>query len=269
MDSLRRRVLAQDIRGTDAVMLEVMMSDLCEKPLGQLAPANVADLFALAAKSDAPGSIARRVAHFPKRIATEIADLPNGSEFLAAIEELKAVPSDRVPHGLRQVWAGEMDKPKRTATERAAVQALVEHWGDSEPTPFEIAAPAAPTTARAAAAASRERPVVRNLPMAPPQHREERAPRAASAAPRPAPRPKPDEDPAKKAWLREIILDRLVEAHERGLLEAVITGAVCHRARDIYPNLGKAEVIGILRDLEKRGEVRHTAGRYIRTLGKR
>lgn len=278
MERLHRRVPAQELRGVEAVLLEVMTSDLIEKPIGQLAAENVADLFALAVCADAPVGLQKRLPTFLKRIAAEVLDLPNGAEFLAALSTFASLPGARVPDGLRDLWRAEGERPKRTVAERGAIEAALAAW-DAEPAEAFAIAKAPPITARTPLGARpASRPVVRNLAMveptfAPPRHgsagaaRPERASRAA-----PTPKPRPMDDPARNRWLDAVLLERLSAEGvlERGLAEIVLLGAVKHRAREVYPELTPVQIRERLRALE-RGEparVRFSAGRWILKTGR-
>lgn len=278
MERLHRRVPAQELRGVEAVLLEVMTSDLIEKPIGQLAAENVADLFALAVCVDAPVGLQKRLPTFLKRIAAEVLDLPNGVEFLGALASFAGLPGSRVPDGLRDLWRVEGERPKRTAVERAAIEAALSAWEAEGADPFVIAKPAPPTTRAPIGERPSSRPVVRNLAMvepsfAPPRHgsagaaRPERVPRAAAA-----PRPRPTDDPSRNRWLDAVLTERLSAEGvlERGLAEVVLLGAVKHRARDVYPDLTPVQIRERLKALE-RGEpprVRFSAGRWILKTGR-
>jgi hypothetical protein len=278
MERLHRRVPAQELRGVEAVLLEVMTSDLIEKPIGQLAPENVADLFALAVCPEAPVGLQKRLPTFLKRIAAEVLDLPNGVEFLGALATFAGLPGARVPDGLRDLWRVEGERPKRSAAERAAIEAALAGWASEAPEAFAIAKPAPPTVRAPIGARPASRPVVRNLAMveptfAPPRHGSAGAARPERAARAPAtPKPRPMDDPARNRWLDAVLLERLSAEGvlERGLAEIVLLGAVKHRARDVYPELTPVQIRERLRALEK-GEpprVRFSAGRWILKTGR-
>ena len=64
--------------------------------------------------------------------------------------------------------------------------------------------------------------------------------------------------------LSELCLERLGQAHESGLKEAVLIAGVRHRARETYPNVNPHEVTGVLKTLKEQGRVRYSAGRWSR-----
>jgi hypothetical protein len=262
MSELRRRVPTQVLRGVDAVTLEILIGDLVEKPLGQVAPANIADLWALVENPDAPVNIRRRMANWHQRMSVEIADIPN-IDILATAEEWKAVEAPRVPETLRQIWRDELEKPKRGAREKQAIADLVAAWDETAPESFVIAAPRPATKAAPRQSAAEPRaaaPRIQKIPAAAPT---EAAPRARSAGVASTPRPKPEEDPARNQWVREVAFNRLAHAPEQGLMEEVLVVGIKHRARDHFPNLQKGDILAVLREMMRLGQVRTSAGRWM------
>ncbi len=250
MSELRRRVPSQNLRGVDALMLEVLASDLVEKPLGQLAPENVADLFAMMDLATAPGSIRKRAVNFRQRIAVEIADIPNGADYEVLVAEWRAVPAARVPETLRQIWRDERARPKRSFRERALVDDLLASWEGVESEPFVIAPPKPAPVKRAPAAAPSVKP--------PPRARQPAAPRPAARVITPG---RPD-DAQRSAWVKEVCYERLASALDSGLLEAVLVAGVRHRAREHYPHLSNADVIAVLQEMSRLGQAKVSAGRW-------
>ena len=94
---MRRRVPEQPLRGSSITSVEIQTQDLLRKPLGQIAPVNVCDLFALAQTQGLPESFNKSLADFTERISQEIAEIPEGPSWAAYIEELQGVPAERVP----------------------------------------------------------------------------------------------------------------------------------------------------------------------------
>lgn len=269
MDTLRRRLPSQNLRGVDAVMLEILAGDLVEKPMGQVAPENVADLFALCDQPAAPGNLRRRLANYRQRIAIEIGDIPNGAEFQALVADWKRVSGERVPETLRSVWTEECQKPRRSAAERALAADLLAGWADLEPAPFIISAPkiapGRPPVQRAAAAPPVERPTRHGSAAA----ASPATPRVRTVSNPAVPRTVAPDDPEKRRWIREILFERLGAATDKGLLESVLLAGIKHRARELYPNLQPSDVMNVLQIMSQRGEVRVSAGRWALTVTRR
>lgn len=250
------RVAVRRLRGADALTVEIETNTLATKPLGQLAVQNVADLFALHERDDLPGGLKVRLRGFPERLGRAIDDLPDGGVFDAFLDELGEVPAEHVPTTLRVVIAGQAENRGPKAVAR--VEALVASWDDTEPEAFDLAAPKRaqqlPEGRR-----RKERLHKRAAGVADDTPKRTRSP----AAPR-TPRAVVPSDPARDAWIRQMVNERLAQAVDQGLLEAVLLAGVVHRARDRYPDLSKTDVKGVLRELERQGLARHSAGRWKR-----
>lgn len=248
---MRRGVPLQNLRGSDITTLEIQIQDLVNKPLGQVATANIADLCALSELADLPGRISRKLEGYPRKVGREVSDLPSSllDGFLADLEGLAPA---RVPSTLREVFVAEAERTSRNNNERERIGKLQEGWLENAPEPFRIAAPP-------------PRPVVQRASAAPP--RESSARRASGGADRtaraaPTPRPKVVMDERKVAWIRDTVLDRLADAFEGGLAESVLIAGVRHRARDMWPDMQGHEVKSVLNDLASMGRARQSAGRW-------
>lgn len=249
---MRRRVPVRSLRGADPVGVEIEVNGLAAKPLGQIAPENVADLFAISAKEDLPPGLRVRLRGVDERLTRQVEDLPNGTPFLDWIAGLSELSPQRVPYTLRAVVAAEIEAPKRGAPECAAAVALMEAWAAVEPEPFSFAAPKMIPKKMTAAAAPREA-----------QRPRER--RAVEARPERV-RVVVEVDKARVGWIRATALERLQPASERGLLEAVLMAGLQHRARELYPDLQVHEIRKVLETMAERGDVKHSAGRWTRPL---
>lgn len=235
-----------------------MTGDLVAKPLGQVALANVADLFSLAELEDLSPVMRRRLAPYRERTSVEIGDLPNGPPFEAFIEEMMGIEGWRIPRSMRAALLAEAERPKRGEIERGLIAALEAHWTAAVPLQFELA-DSKPVVKRADAAPPRDDAPKRSG-QAGVSERAERAPKAA-AAPR-APK-EPEVDPERATWIRQVCMERLSACKEKGLAEPVLLAGVRHRATAVYPDLTPREVILVLRSLEDTGRVRHTANRWM------
>lgn len=249
---MRRHVPARRLRGADPVGVEIEVNGLAAKPLGQIAPENVADLFAISAKEELPPGLRVRLRGVDERLTRQVEDLPNGTPFLEWIEGLSEVPAENVPFTLRAVVAAEIEAPKRGIPERAAATELMERWSSVEPEPFAFALPKMIPKKMTAAAAPREA-----------QRPKER--RAVEARPERT-RVVQEVDQDRVAWIRKIALERLLPASERGLLEVVLFAGLQHRARELYPDMSAIEIRKVLEVLAERGDVRFSAGRWTRPM---
>ena len=252
---MRSGTAEKRLRGADPITLDVEAGSLSAKPLTQIHPANLADLFALHALDGLPASLDVRLRGFPDRIARAVADCPPG-ELHELLDGLDAVDPARVPPSLRVLLAAESQR--RTGADKVRLTGLVGTWEGTEPEAFEIGA-------------SR---VARQLPEGPRRKEPVRGKQArAAAAERPAgaparaPRAAPvDADPQRTAWVRQVVIERLASASS-GLLEPVLLASVRHRARGRHEDLTDKDILAVLRELERRGDLRLSARRWM--LGSR
>lgn len=261
MSELRRRVPTQVLRGVDAITLEILIGDLVEKPLGQVDPVNVADLFALYECPDVPVNARRRMSTYQGRISTEIADIPSGPELANAVEEWKAVPADRLPESLRQVFREEADKPKRSFRDRQLLLELIAQWDGIDAEAFVVSKQMPPVAKVRAAPGETAAPRVQKLKSSEPVEASPR--KRAPAAKASTAKAQPVEDPKRRAWVREVAYQRLAHAPEQGLMEEVLVVGIKHRARERYPELLRPDILSVLREMAKHGQVRTSAGRWM------
>ncbi|MCB9680864.1 MAG: hypothetical protein H6733_05270 [Alphaproteobacteria bacterium] len=249
-----RSVPERQLRGKDPITVEIEVNALSAKPLGQLAPPNIADLYALTEVPDLATGLRVRLKGFHERIARAVSDLPSGEPFAAFCGAVGDVDPSRVPVSLRDVFEAESANPKRTDGDRAHIRDLQAVWEGAEPEPFEIGAPKR-VVQLPTAGEPRERRYA--------TPRGERAPRA-ERAPKP-PRVPPARfvaDPERAAWIRQVLLERLGRPTDAGLLETVLVAGVKHRGRDRYADMTPKEVTDELKALEREGKVKHSAGRW-------
>lgn len=252
---MRTRAPIQDLRGTDPLTLEIQIGDLVNKPIGALAPANVADLFALSELETQPAGIRHRIKPFPGRMAIELADMP-AAAFVAFLEALGACEPSRIPASLRVVLLAETERDGRTEAEKGHVHALAEAWETADPEPFELAGASAG-------------PAVRRAPArAPAEPRKARAPRAAKGDGASGDAPKkprvrrdmPDEDRA--AWIREQVIERLARTRGGALNQPVLIAAIKHRARERFPDMTPKQITVVMTKLLDDGILRRVATRW-------
>jgi hypothetical protein len=266
---MRRQLPARTLRGSDALTLDIQMGDLVGKPLGQVALANVADLFALDEIEELPPRLRGKLRGYRDRMRRAIQDLPNGQSFQEFAEELSEVDAGRVPASLREAIAEEAERPSRTAAELKAVGDLVAGWSDNEPTPFDLSDQLAEVK-RAPEARRREEARMRAPSGARTGGSVTRTPTAttrgsgsssSSGAAKRTPKPKPQIDPAKVSWVEQVVLERLA-GRSQGLLETVLIAGLKHRARERFPDLTQQEITKILKGMSEKGTVRFSARRW-------
>lgn len=239
------------------------MNALSAKPLGQLAPANVADLFAIDELEDLATTLRVRLKGFAERIGRAVGDLPNGEPFLTFANTIGELDDERVPESMRRMFEAEAGNTKRTPREQARIAELLAQWAETPPVPFEMAAPKAvhqlPTAGKPTHSGMRVRGgagvSVKRTSSSEPKAKVERAPKAVA-------------DPARQAWLRQVCRERLAGARDRGLQQVVLIAGVRHRARDRYPDLTPKEITDVLNDMAKTGEAKVSALRWTLTAAR-
>lgn len=245
---LRRRHPLLKLRGLDPVMLEVQGQEMLRRPTAQLEPLNLLDLIALFENPSHPKAIANALGLWVGRAEREMADIPSGRPWMEFLDEYASVPGRHVPETFRGWLRRQAERGEGRAADR--IHQLLARWAGEEPEPFllgklvtrvvTVAAPPPEPT-------SRERASVR----AP----RDRAPEVTRAA-------APVADPAQHQWLVDVVLERVAQAPESGLAEAVLLAGIKHRARDRFPHLSPADIQAVLRELKANNRVRYSAGRY-------
>lgn len=256
---MRPNAAVRQLRGKDPVTVEIELNALSAKPIGQIACENVADLFALEELDDLPTGLRVRLKGFRDRLGRAIRDLKGGTAFQAWAGALGEVPSARVPLSLREAVAAEADEPLRSDVDREAIRALVEAWAGAEPERFSFAPPK-----KVQQLPARGEPTPRRRSS--PSGSEEGGSKARVSTPRAA---RPVGDPDQTAWVRQVALERLGQAMEQGLLEAVLFAGIKHRARERFPSLTDLEIRAELRAMSDIGLVTQSAGRWKRRIGRR
>lgn len=238
---MRRRVPVQNLRGSDPTLLEVQLQDLLGRPLGQLDPINLMDLLELAAHPDRPKSLHRKLAAFAERVAREVNDLPNGKSWEGFLDELDALPAERVPESFRAIMVSEAERDER---ERERVLALVEGWKGTPPLAFEFGTTKAKVTRTVPQPAKASKTT---------KGKTKRTTKSATPA-----------DPARAGVLRDLCLERLGQVSDSGLGEKVLIVGIRHRASEHLSHVLPHEISAVLKQLKEEGRVRYSAGRWSR-----
>ena len=233
-----RRVLlhVENLRNTPAATLPALTDDALRLHMERIAPACVADLFALA-ELPLPGSLSADLKNWAARATREIADLPDGSrrEFLTAISEL---PIGTIPGRLRDAITALI--PSSGPEVAAFVEDLAAKWADSEPDPVVL--PVKKAVAKGAAADGAKKVTASGKPA--------RAPRTPAA----------QVDTRRAEDIRNEALETLPR-YERGLKESVFLAGIKHRSH--FRDLTDAECLTELRRMERERKVKHTGDRWM------
>jgi hypothetical protein len=239
---MRRRVPEQPLRGSDITSVDIQTQDLLLKPLGQIAPVNVCDLFALGEMSDLPSAFLRSLGEFVDRISQEIAEIPDGPSWSSYLDELRSISGERVPRTFRDLVRREGAGEGRS---RPGCAELLEAWSRAEALPFELGV-SAPKIQKGAAKSTASTSST-------PRKRASKAKATAEPV-----------DPARGRLIKQLILERVGLQSESGLKEVVLIAGTRHRAREHYPDLLPQEIISALKDLKETGQLHYSAGRWKR-----
>lgn len=236
------RAPLQKLRGSDPVLLEVQVQDLLNRPMAQLEPANLADVFALAELDTVPKRLKRALEKFVERAMAEMAELPDGGSVKKFAAEISEVEPSRVPQTLRDHLRALAHRDGRDPEPFLTALLKLE---SAEPVPFELGkgetkpqraslAPSSSTRSSRSSGKTRTR-------------------RVAST---------PIVDSEKHDYLCQMVMDRLESSANNELGEKVLIAGVQHRAKDKYPRVLPHDVNAAMQDLLKKGMVRKTATRW-------
>ena len=131
---MNRRVPAQNLRGSDATLLEVQLQNLLRRPMGQLALINAMDLLALSELESPPRSVVTELARFVERCSTEVAELPP-SGMNELLDELGSVEATRVPETFR-AWL--LRESGRDIRDQSRIREILDGYEGVDPEPFVI-----------------------------------------------------------------------------------------------------------------------------------
>lgn len=235
------RAPLQKLRGSDPVLLEVQVQDLLNRPMAQLEPENLCDVFALAEHEAPPKRLRRSLEKFVERAMAEMAELPDGGSLKSFCEELALVDGERVPQTLRDHLQALSEREGRDG---APLEATLAAFEGTEPLAFELGegetkpqrASVAPSAARRSRTSGRTatRKVASTRIVDEEQHE----------------------------FLCEMVMDRLESSANNELGEKVLVAGVQHRAKKKYPRVLPHDVNAAMQDLLKKGLVRKTATRW-------
>ena len=240
---MERRLHLGNIRGMDAITLQVSIADAVRKPIRQLEPVSVLDLLALSEACDAHPALSKMLTGFAERVAKEVGEIPSGSVWRDLVSDFGSVDAGRVPDTFRHLFRSEVEGRGEPVLE--SVPAVLERWTASEPTPFVIS--------------GNQAKIQRSTRTAKPAGGGEK--RTAQRKARTV--QKKEIDPVRQKFLRNLCLERLRGYTENGLSEKILVTGIAFAAKGTYANVSPAEVVAVMRELEKDGVARRTAGRWI------
>ena len=260
---MNRRVPSLPLRGSDPTLLEVQLSELLRRPIGQIALVNVMDLIELANTPGRPRSLDRALHAFVDGVRRQVADIPKGRSWEDFLEDLNQLSGRQVPLAFRTMLAMEAEEPERAGTR---VRAMLERWEPEPPDAFslnttaariqraEMVQPRAPASEPSSAPRERGEGRART-----PRESKPAAPKAPGAA---AGRAKPVVDIDRRDFIVGQCLERLARTSDKGLAETVLVAGVRHAAREAYADLTPLDVTTVLKQLKESNRVRYSAGRW-------
>jgi hypothetical protein len=239
---MSRRAEFQQLRGSDPTRLEIQVQDLLRRPVGQIAPTNLMDLFALAEYPTPPSTIQDALAKFVVRAKKEVADLPSGPSWNAFVKEIAEIDASQVPNGFRDLIVEQKTHDDRDSE---PLEALLDAWTPVTPTAFEM---------------GEDEPAIEHAKTAKTPKKKTTTRRGSLGAGRARPSAVTDENRVR--LISELCMERLANASDSGLKELVLVAGVRHRAKANYPNVTPNEVTTVLKGLKASGRVRYSAGRW-------
>lgn len=240
------RTQIDGLRCSETTKIHALVGDVLRHHLDSIHPACVADLFALS-ELVLPTSLAADLRAWTSRACQELRDMPDNGTRGAWLDEIGALPAEKIPTRLREAIAALLPGSGGAVVEQ--IENLAIGWASTPPElvtlPKKRAAPKAAATTRTVGG-------VRE-PKAPAK------PRVAKVAKTPAPMV----DPRRAEWVREDAVTRLntSEYQERGLKESIFLGGIKHRSP--FKDMTDEEIKVILRRLEREGKVKHTGERWL------
>jgi hypothetical protein len=258
----KHRIAVGRLRKTQADQLSIVIEDVLRRPLGQIDPGTLADLFALA---DVPEQLstsdARSLGAFRDQMVREMGDLPDGPVLARFFVELAELDPRRAPAPLRAA-VRDIAAARRHEEVVPVAERLALHWAQAEPEDLVLPRPepAAPVARGNAVKPAQKTGRIRQEVLPPAPRPGKAKDKDVDAAPAP-----PSVDQRREEWIREGLLEQLQRVKNDGgssLKESVVVGGARHRARDAYPNLSDDDVLTVLRKLKREGRVRFSAGRW-------
>lgn len=241
-----RQIHIDNLRRADPKTIEVLIQDAIRKPILQISPETLTDLVALSELETLPKPLRRDLGMFAGRVSQEIADLPDGQVIREFLNKLDEVDGVRVPDTIREYILRESERDERAPEGRERAQGLLVKWETLDPEPVLL---------------STQAPRIQQVAEEPPENEEKspRQPRRTAKKKRQDP-----EDPELARWMSKAILEKLTLYRDAGLAESVLVAGIRKDAEQIWPTLMPWEITKMLRSLQQAGQVRRSAGRWVR-----
>jgi hypothetical protein len=243
---VHRRVRLDNLRGMDPITLEVTITDVVRRPMGQIDPVTLVDLIAMG-EADLPAGLRTMLIRFRDRIARDISDIPEGTSFKEFLDEIEALPAQRVPAWFRERLMFEATREDRHPKSGALAKELIDKLNVHAPEPFVIGHRGV-KVAKAVHAAAPSETAKR---VAPAKSREARQPKKVRT----------NIDVEREQMIQSVIVEKLAARKEAGLDEKVLLLSVRKQAGE--DNVTGSDIVGVLKVLESRGLVRRTSGRWV------
>ncbi len=238
-----KRAHIDGLRKSDPITLSVLVQDLVRKPLVGLDPRSLADLFALADEESLPGDLRRDLLKFRDQMLREISDLPDGHVLQEWLEDLLVVDAARFPSSFREAVVARGEEVGLKPASSALLLKVEEHFAGSEASSVEI------TEAKVTR-------VQKGPDVLSPQAKKARAARGERRSARRV----VSKDPARSQWIRADLIERLQNYGSRGLKQAMLVAGAKHRSP--WDDLQDAEILSVLRELERAGKVQKSTNRW-------
>ncbi|MEC7241412.1 MAG: hypothetical protein VXW32_09245 [Myxococcota bacterium] len=237
-----KRAHIEGLRKSDPITLSVLVQDLVRKPLVGLDTRSLSDLFALADQETLPVDLLRDLRKFREQMLREIADLPDGHVLQDWLEEFLGFSAERVPGVLRAALIGRSEDSGIRPDTLALLERVESHFAQQAAAGVEIV--------------QRAVKIVQKGPdvLSPEERKRRRAATGAKRVPRTV------ADPAREKWIRADVLERLENYGSRGLKQAMLVAGSKHRSP--WEDLKDAEILAVLRDLERSGKVQKSTNRW-------
>jgi hypothetical protein len=229
-------VSREGLRNADAEKLHALTSDILRTPLVRLDPITLCDLLALSELQDGlDAAFKRDLDNFREQMVRELEDLPDGPGLRDFAITVGEVPPARVPAALRNAVKAIL--PDRKDPEALdLLGSLLERWEAVAPEDF----PPPPKP---------EKEAKKKKTVAAKEKGEKKTRTPANAV-----------DERRAEWVKNDVLERLQNYGHDGLKEAIVVAGARHRSP--WKDLTEKEVLAVLRQMERDGNVRHSAGRW-------
>jgi len=238
-----KRTHIEGLRKSDPITLSVLAQDLVSKPLVGIDPRSLADLFALADEDSLPIDLKRDLCKFRDQMLREIADLPDGHVLQEWLDDVLGMTADRIPEVLRvAILSRSEDHALRPGT-RDKLAAVEAHFNATAAVAVEITHPPV-------------RVVQKGPSVLSPEERKKR--RESTGRTR---TPRMEQDPERARWIKADLTERLSNYGGTGLKQAMLVAGAKHRSP--WGDLKDAEVLSVLRQLEKSGKVKKRTNRWV------